>query len=292
MKKVLVVGSINMDYTVYVDCFPKNGETIFGEARHIQPGGKGANQAVALAKSSKVECTFIGAIGSDSDGKSILSALQTYRVKTNIKTSKIETGNATIVVDGSSENKIIIIGGANKDVLPEDISENMIRKADYIVLQNEIPAETNEYVMRKAHEFNKTIIYNPAPYRELKPELFCMIDYFIPNETELMQFTGTNDIDEGAKKILSLGCKNVIVTLGSKGCVLFKKDKKIFVDAYETEAIDTVAAGDTFVGYFVSGIATEMSETKALKYASKASSITVSRRGSLISIPYGKEVNI
>ena len=119
-----------------------------------------------------------------------------------------------------------------------------------------------------------------------------MIDYFIPNETELKQYTDTDDVEKGANKILELGCKNVIVTLGSKGAVMFKKGKTIKVDAFKVEAVDTVAAGDTFVGYFVGCISDGMKDKEALTYASKASSITVSRRGSLVSIPYGKEVNL
>ena len=147
MKKVLVVGSVNMDYTVYTENFPLPGETIYGSSRFIQPGGKGENQAIAIAKSKKVICDFIGAIGDDSDGKQIKEVLSSNGVNAHLKVIKgVETGNATIVVNKSSENEIIIVAGANGALQPEDIDVELIKKADYVVIQNEISEACNAEV--------------------------------------------------------------------------------------------------------------------------------------------------
>ena len=291
MKSVLVIGSVNMDYTVYTDNFPMPGETIYGSSRFIQPGGKGENQAVAIAKSNKVVCRFIGAIGGDLDGKLISNVLKENKVDAHLKVKEdSETGNATIVVNKESENEIIIIAGANGLLKPEDIDLDLVKEADYIVLQNEISTETNAFVMKKAKEFGKTVVYNPAPYRELDPELFQYIDYYVPNRIEFREATGTYNLKEGLKKLFAMGAKNVLVTLGIEGSVLINENEEIKVPANKVKAIDTVAAGDTYVGYFVASLAAGYNKEEAMKIASKASSITVSRKGSVVSIPLGEEV--
>lgn len=291
MKKILSIGSVNMDYTIYVGDFPLPGETIFGRSRFIQPGGKGENQIIAAAKSNKVETMFIGAVGNDSDGSQIQKILKDYNVKAYLTIfDDTETGNATIVVDNNSENKIVIIGGANMKLSPKEIDENLIKEADYIILQNEISEECNEFAMRKAKEYGKVLVYNPAPFRPLDERLFAFIDYFIPNRIELSKYTKCDDPIMGAKMMLDKGVKNVLVTLGTEGSILINKNEQIKVNACKVKAIDTVAAGDTYVGYFVSSLASGYSLQEAMEYASKASAITVSRKGSVISIPIGEEV--
>ena len=290
MKTILVVGSLNMDYTIYVNDFPKEGETLFGNNRFIQPGGKGANQAVAIAKSGLVNTLMIGAIGNDKDGEEVKNIVSSFGVDVKLIKKDVETGNATIVVDKNSENKIIIIGGANTSLSIDDIDVSLIEKADYIVLQNEINQAVNDFVINKAYELNKTIIYNPAPYRNIDDDILKKITYFIPNEIELEKYSNMNNIDDGVSYLLNKGIKNVLVTLGTKGSLLKNKNESIKVDAFKVDAIDTVAAGDTFVGYFVSALASGKSEKEAMLLASKASSITVSRKGSLVSIPTLKEI--
>ena len=290
MKTILVVGSLNMDYTIYVNDFPKEGETLFGNNRFIQPGGKGANQAVAIAKSGLVNTLMIGAIGNDKDGEEVKNIVSSFGVDVKLIKKDVETGNATIVVDKNSENKIIIIGGANTSLAIDDIDVSLIEKADYIVLQNEINQAVNDFVINKAYELNKTIIYNPAPYRNIDDDILKKITYFIPNEIELEKYSNMNNVDDGISYLLNKGIKNVLVTLGTKGSLLINKNELIKVDAFKVDAIDTVAAGDTFVGYFVSALASGKSEKEAMLLASKASSITVSRKGSLVSIPTLKEI--
>ena len=290
MKTILVVGSLNMDYTIYVNDFPKEGETLFGNNRFIQPGGKGANQAVAIAKSGLVNTLMIGAIGNDKDGEEVKNIVSSFGVDVKLIKKDVETGNATIVVDKNSENKIIIIGGANTSLSIDDIDISLIEKADYIVLQNEINQAVNDFVINKAYELNKIIIYNPAPYRIINDDILKKITYFIPNEIELEKYSNMNNVDDGISYLLNKGIKNVLVTLGTKGSLLKNKNEAIKVDAFKVDAIDTVAAGDTFVGYFVSALASGKSEKEAMLLASKASSITVSRKGSLVSIPTLKEI--
>lgn len=292
MKNILVVGSLNMDYTIYVNEFPKPSETLLGESRFIQPGGKGANQAVAVAKSGLANCIFRASKGNDADGDIITNALAKYGVKAILKQSEKETGNATIIVDKTSENKIIIVAGANGDLLAKDIDEKLIEQADYVVLQNEIPEQTNKKVMELAHKLGKVVIYNPAPFRNIDKSIFKYVDFFVPNEIELSQYSNEKDIKKGALKMIDLGVKNLIITLGTKGSMFFNKNENFTVDAFKVKAVDTVAAGDTFVGYFTSALASGLEIKEAMRLASKASSITVTRKGSIVSIPEGKEVKI
>lgn len=291
MKNVLVIGSANMDYTVYVSSFPLEGETIFGSSRFIQPGGKGENQAVAIAKANKTNVSFIAAIGKDADGEQIKEVLKEYNVDAHlIELDDVETGNATIVVNENSENEIVVVKGANGKIKSSDIDLSLIDKCDYVVLQNEIPEEVNKYVILEAKKRNKIVIYNPAPFRPVEDDIWPLIDYFVPNKVELFRYTNEQDYIQGAKKLLSKNVKNVIVTIGKEGSVLINNDKVIKVNAYLVDAVDTVAAGDTYVGYFVSSLASGYEIKEAMEYASKASSITVSRKGSVVSIPFGNEV--
>lgn len=291
MKTCLVVGSLNMDYTLYLSRFPIDGETIFGKKRYIQPGGKGANQAAALGKSSLVNSIMLGAVGNDNDGLTIKDIINKCHVNSAIITkTNVETGNATIVVNDNSENKIVIIAGANGELNIEDIDLSLIDKSDYIILQNEIKQEVNEFVINEAYKRHKIIIYNPAPYREIEEKTLLKVDYFIPNEVELSLYSNSNNVMDGVDILLSKGIKNVIVTLGKDGSMLKNKDELIKVPARLVKAVDTVAAGDTFVGYFVAGIASSLNHKEALELATKASSITVSRKGSIVSIPTLKEI--
>ena len=292
MKNILVVGSLNMDYTIYVDEFPLEGETIYGVNRYIQPGGKGENQAVALSKSKLVNSHLLGAIGSDKDGSEIANVLKQNKVISHLLIKEnVETGNATITVNGKSENEIIIVEGANGKLLPNDIDISLIEKADAVLLQNEIPEETNAYVIKKAKELGKVVFYNPAPYRKVSDDILAKVDFLLPNRVEFKKLTGEDDLAIGARKLLDLGVKNILVTLGTEGSILFNKNERIKVNAYKVNAIDTVAAGDTFIGYFVANLMNGKSAKEAMDRASKASSICVSRKGSLISIPFGEELD-
>ena len=291
MNKILVIGSMNMDYTIYCENFPKDGETIYGINRIVQPGGKGANQACAAGKANFVPVSFISSCGKDADGENIENLIKSLGITAFFKKNdNVPTGNATIFVNGNSENQIIIIAGANALLTKEDIPLNLLEEYEYIILQNEIPNETNEYIIKEAHKLGKKVIYNPAPYRPFDDSIYPCIEYFVVNEVELACSSNTDSIEEGIKVMIEKGVKNLIVTLGAKGSLLANKDGVISVPANKVKAIDTVAAGDTYVGYFVASIASGHEPKKAMEIASIASSITVTRKGSIISIPFGEEV--
>lgn len=292
MKNILIIGSLNMDTTIYCDDFPLNGETIYGNSIYVQAGGKGLNQAVALSKTKQVNVSFLGSIANDNNGTEIRRILSNYNIDSKLKISSYPTGNATIIVNKNGENKIIIIGGANSDLKICDISLDLIKNADYILLQNEIPQDVNDYIVEIAYKLNKIIVYNPAPYRDISNNTLSKITYFIPNEGELLNYSKKDNVDDGLNALLENGIKNIIVTLGSNGSRFKNLTSDFIVEAFKTKVEDTVAAGDTFVGYFISFLANDYSVKQAMTYASKASSITVSRRGSLVSIPVIEEINI
>ena len=291
VNKALVIGSMNMDYSIYCNHFPEPGETMYGINRFVQPGGKGANQCAAIAKSGLVDVSFLACRGKDNDGESINKLFEELKVNRLFKeVDDVPTGNATIVIDEKGENKIIIIAGANDKLLKEDIKDEILKENDLVVLQNEIPNETNEYVINKCHELGKVVVYNPAPYRPIKNEILAKVGYFIVNEIELSQYSGEKDLEKGIEKILKLGVQNLVVTLGKEGSLLINKQGRIKVNAEKVKAVDTVAAGDTYVGYFVAGLLSDKDLKGAMELATKASAITVTRKGSIVSIPFGKEV--
>lgn len=280
-----------MDYTLYCDEFPKDGETIYGIKRIVQPGGKGANQAAGAGKSKLVPVTFISSRGNDTDGVTIENLLKELGIETIFKVNEgVETGNATIDVNSHGENKIIIIAGANALLSPNDISEETIKEHDYIIIQNEISEICNEYVLKTAKQHGKTTVYNPAPYRPISDDLYQYVDYFVVNEVELMRYSNVEGIEEGIKVLLSKGVKNLIVTLGKDGSMYINKDTTFKVDAYKVKAVDTVAAGDTYIGYFTAALASGRTIQESMTIASKASALTVTKQGSIISIPFGNEV--
>lgn len=290
MKKVLVIGSTNMDYTVYVNKMPNDGQTIDGLVRMIQPGGKGSNQAIALYKAGS-DVTFFSSINkNDLDGKTIKKLYDDIGISYNLKESDKETGNATIIVDSNSENRIIVVKGANGDIFSNDLDKDLLNKSDMIVLQNEIPMETNEYILK--NYYKKEIIYNPAPAVSFDEKLFKYITYFILNETELDFYGKGNNLEEKAKYLLSKGVKNVLVTVGKDGSYLFKQTGQIInANAFKVKSVDTVAAGDTYLGYFVYAKSINLDDKEAMRLASKASALAVTKKGAVCSIPTLEEVN-
>lgn len=291
MKNALVIGSMNMDYSIYCDYFPKEGETMYGINRFVQPGGKGANQTAAIAKSKLVNVSFLAARGNDNDGLTIENMLKELGVKTEFKViDNIPTGNATIIIDGKGENKIIIIAGANGELKVSDIKEELLKNNDVIVLQNEIPMETNEYIIKKCKELNKIVVYNPAPYKDIDPKCLEGLDYFIVNRVELSQCAKEEDIEKAIDKIMKMGVKNLLITLGKEGSMLVNEKGRIKVNAHKVNVVDTVAAGDTYVGYFAASLMSGKDLKEAMECASKASALTVTKKGSIVSIPFGEEV--
>lgn len=296
MKKVVVVGSINMDLVTTLSRVPVGGETMFGNTFSQIPGGKGANQAVAIGKILG-NATMLGMVGKDSFGKDLIKSLNAA----NVDTSHVEeidspSGIANILVEENGQNRIIVVAGANACVDKAYIDRHIdaIKTADIVVLQLEIPISTVSYVLEVAKKFGKTTILNPAPATTLSDEIIKNSDIIIPNETELELITGikTDTIDgikEAGFKLFKMGVKSLIVTLGSKGS-MYMDDKEIkFVTAYKVEAIDTTAAGDSFIGGFITKLEKD-NFVEAIEFGTKVSAIAVTRRGAQTSIPTYEEV--
>lgn len=299
MSKVLVIGSLNMDFSIQVDHMPVPGETVLGNQYTLVPGGKGANQAYTLGK-LEAEASMIGAVGNDENGSILVENLKKVGVNTSgIKiVDKVNTGTAFINIDSKGENNIVVIPGANHKIDEKWIDENikLIEEADIIVMQLEIPISIVCYVAKIAKSLGKMVVLDPAPAKkDLPEELFSMVDILKPNETELQILTGRKAQTEeetvgAAQELINKGVKNVIVTLGGKGSLLVTKEKKQPFSAIDLEVVDTTAAGDSFTGALVTALAEKREIEDAINYAHLVSSIVVTKKGAQTSIPTKKEV--
>ncbi len=297
MKKIIVIGSINMDLVTLCERAPRGGETLFGKEFFQIPGGKGANQAVAMGKLES-QVIMLGKVGNDSMGEELLKSMKQNGVNTNyIEKTQDSSGIAKIIVEQNGENRILVVPGANGEVDIEYVNRyiELLKEADYIVAQLEIPIETVKYVFKKAHELKKITILNPAPAIELDDEIIKYSDYIIPNETELEILTGVKIVDSESTKIaanilIEKGVKNLIVTLGSKGCRVINKKLDIFISAFKVNAIDTTAAGDSFIGGFLNAISQGLKIEEAVERGTTVAAISVTRRGAQTSLPTLKEV--
>lgn len=298
MKKALVIGSLNMDMTVKVEELPKLGETIFGNDFYESCGGKGANQAVAVSKLG-MKTEMIGMVGKDSQGEKLIQNLNKYGIiSDNVIKSDELTGRAIITVDKKGDNNIIVIPGSNFKITKEHIQDkqDVIASSDVVILQNEIPSETVEFSLLKAKELGKITIFNPAPARKLSGEVFKNTDYLILNETEMEEIFEIKFNDEKYTEKISIkkkeyGIKNIILTLGDKGSILFSEDNNIKkYDVYKVKAVDTTAAGDSFIGAFTMKICEIGNPDEAIKYATAVSAIVVTRQGAQDSIPTREEI--
>lgn len=283
--------------TVRVESLPKPGETLLGGDFKMGGGGKGANQAVA-AKRLGGEVAFICKVGKDVFGQ---QAVASY-IKEGIDISHIlksdkPSGVALIFVDSSAENCIAVAGGANDDFSPSDIESvrEVIESAGILILQNEIPVETVLAAAKIAHAAGVYVILNPAPAKKLPDEIYACIDLITPNQTETATMTGcptsTEEEALAAVKLLQKkGVKDCIMTMGSKGSMCITADDHFFTPAMKVQAVDTTAAGDTFCGALAVALAEGQTLRAAIEMATKASSLTVQRRGAQESIPFRKEL--
>lgn len=298
-SNILVIGSLNMDWIIKVPRTPLAGETLTGNFSLAVPGGKGANQAFA-ASNLGGQVYMLGAIGSDAEGKILIDMLKKAKVHTEAIATRedTKTGLALIYVNNEGDNTIVVLPNANAKVDKAAIDAHMelIHKCEIILFQMEIPEETLYYAIELAHGLGKTIILNPAPAPDAIPDtILSKIDYLTPNETELATLSGLptdtlENIEIGAKSLLSKGVKNVITTLGPRGALLVNAERTVHFDGFPAHAIDTTAAGDSFNG----AIATYLSQGKtideAITFGNKTASITVTRVGAQSSIPSLDEV--
>jgi len=298
-KKIVVIGSCNTDMVVKSNRLPVPGETVLGGAFMMNPGGKGANQAVTIARLSG-SATLISKMGNDLFGKQSIEMYNEENINTDYIFSDphLPSGVALIMVDINGENCITVASGANGILSPHDIdkAKSIIESADILLMQLEIPMKTVEYAAKMAFNKGVKVVLNPAPAAFLSNELLNCLYAIIPNENEAEMLSGVKVFDwDSARKAADLinakGVKIVVITLGSKGALIKEGNVYHEVPVVKIKAVDTTAAGDTFCGAFCVGISEGLSTLDAVKLANKASGITVTREGAQASIPFRKEIN-
>jgi len=298
-KKIVVVGSCNTDMVIKADRLPVPGETILGGTFFMNPGGKGANQAVAAARLGGT-VTLISKTGNDVFGKQSVMLYAAENIKTDFIFSdpKQPSGVALITVDSFGENCIVVASGANASLSPSDINKASaeIESSDLVLMQLEIPIDTVEYVAEMANKKGIKVILNPAPARALSNNLLKQLYIIIPNRNEAEILSGIKVCDiesakQAAKIISAKGVDIVVITLGSQGALIKEYDDYHFVEAFKVDAVDTTAAGDTFCGAVCVGLAEGKSILDAVKMAARAAALTVTRMGAQTSIPYRSELS-
>jgi len=298
MKQIVVVGSTNTDMVVKAARIPAPGETILGGRFLMNPGGKGANQAVAAARLG-AEVVFIAKVGDDLFGREAKALF----AKENICTDYVLTdpsepsGVALIMVDAKGENCIAVASGANGTLMPEDIEglEGVIAQSDMLLMQLETPLETVRYAADVAVNLGVPVILNPAPACELPSDLYDCLEVITPNESEAELLTNIKVTDEAsaeaaARVLCDKGVLNVVITMGAKGAYVFDGEDGVMVPAFKVEAVDTTAAGDVFNGALAVALTEELELEEAVRFASKAASISVTRMGAQASAPRREEL--
>lgn len=298
MSKILVIGSSNTDLVVRTDHIPEPGETVLGGDFMIAAGGKGANQAVAAARLGG-DVSFVAKVGNDLFGKESLKKYgkEKMDIRHIVTDDGTPSGVALISVDSKAENCIVVAPGANSNLSKADIdsAKSMIEESEYILMQLEIPMDVIEYVSEIAAKRGKKVVLNPAPAAKLSKELIAGLYLITPNKTEIQQITGVKietdeDLVKAADILLETGVENVVVTLGCRGSFVKNRDICKIVPAVKVKAIDTTGAGDTFNGAVCVGLSEGMNLLEATEFATKASSISVTRMGAQTSIPYRREI--
>jgi len=297
-KKIVVVGSSNTDMVVKSDRLPVPGETILGGAFRMNPGGKGANQAVAVSRLGG-SATFISKTGNDLFGKQSIEMFKEENINTDYIFSdlKLPSGVALIMVDSNGENCIVVASGANSSLCKNDIDKarKLIENAEILLMQLEIPMDTVEYAARMACEKGVKVILNPAPAAFLSNELMKCLHTIVPNNNEAeilsgIKVTNWESARQAADIISSKGVDNVVITLGSKGAFIKEGNSYHEIPTDKIVAVDTTAAGDTFCGAFCVGISEGLPIIDAVRMANKAAGIAVTREGAQSSIPYRNEI--
>ena len=297
--KVVVVGSLNMDLVARAQRLPRAGETLPGDSFFTVPGGKGANQAVAVARLGG-SVAMIGNVGDDAYGQQLRQALYVEGVDCRaIDTCPgVSSGVALITVDAASQNCIVIIPGGNGLLTPQSVQrfDALLQAAEIIICQLEVPAETVAWTLARGHELGKQVILNPAPATGPLPAAwFAHIDYLTPNESEAEALSGVavTDLDSARRageRLLQLGAGKVIITLGAQGALLVTAQGHRHFPAPLVQPLDTTAAGDTFIGGFAAGLVRGLEEGEAIAFGQRAAALSVTRAGAQPSIPYLAEL--
>ena len=294
--RFLVVGSCNMDYTFGGERFPMEGETIMGDSFSTAAGGKGANQACQAARAG-AQVDFIGRVGDDANARELMAGLEGMGIDTSMTVTdpNSTTGCALIELERRPEgtrNRIMVVPGAQMKFRAEELSflREKIGEYDMVLLQLEISMEANEAVAEMAREAGVPVMLNPAPYAPLDGSFLRNISFISPNEHEAAEMTGIRISDwdsagKAAEMISDMGPRNVLITMGEAGALLYSDGAVLKVPSVRTDAVDPTAAGDSFVGAFCAAHAAGMDAEDAMTFAAYAASITVSGYGAQPSIP-------
>lgn len=299
-RPIYVIGSSNTDMVVKTEKLPMPGETVIGGTFFMNPGGKGANQAVAAARlGGKV--TFVARVGADLFGSQALQQFQNENIDTRFVTQDAEypSGVALIGVDHLGENTIIVAPGSNRQLNVKDVSTafESIGEKSIVLLQLEIPRETVEFAILSGRKKNCDVILNPAPVQPVDQSALRNLSYITPNETEAEMLTGIpirdmDNVERAARQLHQSGVPNVIITLGSRGAYLSTNSYRKLIAAPKVLAVDTTAGGDCFNGALAVALAEGMTTEGAVEFACRAASMSVTRMGAQSSMPYRKEVNV
>jgi ribokinase len=295
-RPIVVVGSINIDLVARAPRIPAPGETLLGNDFATHPGGKGANQAVAVARLG-YPVRMIGRVGDDAFGEQLRQHLMDSGVDVAaVRTSQGSSGVAVIVVAATGENSIVVIPGANALLTPHDLDQSIdiLRSASAVLAQLETPLETILHLAELCRRERVPLILDPAPAQALPKELLSKVAWFTPNETEAAFYTSTSDGADPAataSELMKLGLTNLVLKLGSRGaCLALPNGQRHLIPSFPVKAIDTTAAGDCFNGAFATGLALGMSPAESARFAAAAAALSVTRLGAQPSMPSRAEV--
>lgn len=284
---IAVVGSANVDLTTFYDSFPKLGETVFGKRFDLGFGGKGANQAVA-ARLCGANVAMVAKVGSDLFGPATIKNFQSLGIDASCVriADGVSSGVAPIFVDSHGENRIFVVKGANDLLAPEDVdaAAPLLRKANAIVLQFEIPLRTVYYAAQFANSNGIRCVVNPAPAQPVDFAELRGVDYFIPNESEAEAITGrpvhtAGDARDCARYLLDQGMRRVIITRGERGCALVSNECTEHLPSFEVPSVDTTGAGDAFIGSFAVFVGEGLPEKEAVRRASLYAALSTTKVG-------------
>ena len=296
MNSICIFGVFVADLCFFAEKIPVKGETVLGNNHIIGPGGKGSNQAIAAARLGG-NVNFITKIGKDQNAKMALKLYEEAGINTGsiIQDPNQSTGVAGIMInEKTGDNAINIVPGAAGSISNEDIDNNIdfIKKSEIFLTQLETPYEVTRYALKKASENGLTTILNPAPACKINDDDFKLIDFFTPNETEAEFYLNKKietekDIKSACEEFLKKGIKNVIITLGEKGCYFANKKENFFIRAFKFKdpVIDTTGAGDAFNGAFAVALSKDLNIKEALNFANKVAGISTTKQGAAASMP-------
>jgi len=298
MPKVVVIGSANVDLTVKVERLPETGETVSGGELYTSCGGKGANQAVAALRAG-AEVRFFAKVGRDKNGEDIIKHLKAIGLSTDgiLRDASLPSGLALIMVDRAGNNAIAVAPGSNRSFTEQDIQRAQAALAwgEVLLLQLEIPLPAVYEALHLAKAYDLVTILNPAPACPVPRELLSLVDILTPNETEAALLTEitVEDPDQAArcgKKLIEMGCAQVIITLGDKGCCWVDKGTVRVFPSFPVTGVDSTAAGDAFNGALACAIAGKRPMSEAIRFASAAGALSVTRKGAQDSLPALEEI--